>query len=167
MDIPGYDEWKLRGPDEPVEIGTHEGDVCNRFPEMDEDAPRNYKPRRCGGIMQYIGDDCIQCNRCCEITEERVMLTSANYIVLWSNGGPIKISELGSSDYMDPKYDKSGGCCYTERHGVSAWCAKALMFVDFHTAVVRDKVPIEDAHREFLKIKEYRTTISPDIEGAE
>lgn len=64
-----YDEWKLRGPDEPVEIGTHEGDVCNRFHEPDEDAPRNYKPRRCTGVMQDFGAGCIECDRCGEIIQ--------------------------------------------------------------------------------------------------
>lgn len=45
--------------------------------------------------------------------------------------------------------------------------ALMLLFIHFHTLVVRDGIPIADAHREFLKIKEYRATISRDISGAD
>ena len=41
-----------------------------------------------------------------------------------------------------------------------------MLFIEFHTIVVRDKVPVEAAHRAFLAIDEYRDRISPDIEGA-
>jgi len=40
------------------------------------------------------------------------------------------------------------------------------VFVEFHTLVVRDRISINDAHREFLKIRQYRTYIAPDIHGA-
>lgn len=66
MNIPGYDEWKLRGPDDVDEIGTHDGDVCNRFPEPDEDAPRNYRPRRCGGTMRQTEEHFFECDCCRE-----------------------------------------------------------------------------------------------------
>ena len=42
----------------------------------------------------------------------------------------------------------------------------AILFVNFHTAVVRDGIDPHDLHNEMLKIDEYRQTISPDIEGA-
>lgn len=42
-----------------------------------------------------------------------------------------------------------------------------ILFIDFHTIVVRDGVSPQDAHREFLKIDEYREFISPDIDGAD
>ncbi len=64
-----YDEWKLRGPDDPVEIGCEYGDVCNRFPEPDEDMPRNYKPRRCTGIMEEVEEGFFECDRCGEQVE--------------------------------------------------------------------------------------------------
>jgi hypothetical protein len=38
-----------------------------------------------------------------------------------------------------------------------------MLFIEFNTIVVRDKIPVEAAHREFLKIDEYRQQISPDI----
>jgi hypothetical protein len=42
-----------------------------------------------------------------------------------------------------------------------------MLFVDFNTCVVRDKVRAEAVHREFLKIDEYRSRISPDTPGAD
>ncbi len=41
-----------------------------------------------------------------------------------------------------------------------------MMFIDFHTLIVRDGIDPQAAHREFLKIDEYRRRISPDIDGA-
>lgn len=45
--------------------------------------------------------------------------------------------------------------------------ALAFLLVDFHTCVVRDGIDPQKAHRQFLKIDEYRRFISPDCEGAE
>jgi hypothetical protein len=39
------------------------------------------------------------------------------------------------------------------------------MFILFNTLVVRDRVPVEAAHKAFLKIEEYRQAISPDTPG--
>jgi hypothetical protein len=47
------------------------------------------------------------------------------------------------------------------------WKAIALMMADWHAMVVRDGVDPQVAHREFLKIKEYRQLIAEDIDGAE
>jgi hypothetical protein len=41
------------------------------------------------------------------------------------------------------------------------------MFILFNSIVVRDRVPVEDAHRAFLKIDEYRQHISHDIPEAD
>ena len=66
----GYDDWRLAGPDEDRnEIGTEDGQPCNRVPEPDEGQPRNYRPRRCEGTM--VSDDDPQwpgvtCDRCGE-----------------------------------------------------------------------------------------------------
>ena len=46
-----YDTWRLSAP-EYEQIGTEDGEVCNRYPEPDEDQPRGYRPRRCNGEMQ-------------------------------------------------------------------------------------------------------------------
>lgn len=40
------------------------------------------------------------------------------------------------------------------------------MFILFNTVTVRDGVSVENAHKAFLQIDEYRQTISPDAPGA-
>jgi len=67
MNITGYDEWKLEGPDEGrQEPGTEEGETCGRYEEPDEDAPRGYKPKPCGGVMRDAGW-AAYCDTCGEI----------------------------------------------------------------------------------------------------
>jgi hypothetical protein len=60
----------------------------------------------------------------------------------------------------------TGGACEVSRAQASGWEALALLMADFHTLVVRDGIDPQAAHREFLKIREYREFISPDIPGA-
>jgi hypothetical protein len=62
---------------------------------------------------------------------------------------------------------KVGGVMSEVQKATSATELDLLMFIDFHTCVVRDGIPIEAAHREFLKIDSYRKRISPDIAGAD
>jgi hypothetical protein len=85
-----------------------------------------------------------------------------------------------------PSHDSGPGAIRVERHG-SKWertngerwmpAARAFdfgskgdpllsLFILFNTVTVRDGVPVHDAHKAFLSIDEYATTISPDIEGA-
>ena len=65
MNIPGYDAWKLSTPwDDCHEIGMEDGQQCNRFPEVDEDAPRNYRPRPCGGLMVEDKHGDVVCESC-------------------------------------------------------------------------------------------------------
>ena len=59
-----YDAWRLSGPDDDrIEIGMEEGETCNRLPEPDEDEPRGYRPRPCGGLMVET-HGVIVCERC-------------------------------------------------------------------------------------------------------
>ena len=66
MQLPAtYDKWRLAGPDDDeFEIGTEEGDTCNRMPEPDEDAPRHWRPRPCGGLMMVTREGDIACESC-------------------------------------------------------------------------------------------------------
>ena len=61
MTIPSYDVWKLSAP-ENNEIGSEEGQPCNRFPEPDEDAPRGHMPTRCDGEMVYAPVENCSCH---------------------------------------------------------------------------------------------------------
>ena len=64
------------------------------------------------------------------------------------------------------KYEFTVGACYASHRETSPIERKMMMFINFHAAVVRDKVDIDAAHHAFLTIDEYRESISPDIEGA-
>jgi hypothetical protein len=61
-----YDTWRLSSPDEDYEVGTEVGDLCNRYEEPDEDAPRGYKPKPCEGMM-VEEDGEVTCDCCGEI----------------------------------------------------------------------------------------------------
>jgi hypothetical protein len=85
----------------------------------------------------------------------------------------IRVDRLLSSPYAPDwtehpiSYEYTGGAA-------AVWLRKCknklqrdmMLFIEFNTIVVRDKVPVEAVHREFLKIDEYRERISPDIAGA-
>jgi hypothetical protein len=64
-------------------------------------------------------------------------------------------------------YHLTTGACYMIRHKMLVGKQQAMLFIDFNTIVVRDKVPVEAAHRAFLEIDEYRLLISRDMPGAE
>lgn len=70
MNIPGYDAWRLRGPDEPPEVGEEPGEECGRWHEADEDAPRGVRGVRCTGTMieDADGEDTVViCDTCGEM----------------------------------------------------------------------------------------------------
>lgn len=96
------------------------------------------------------------------------MLPLNRWMVAWKPGVPDAVAvgpwpdETGWSDRLP----FTGGCCYSERHHMPAAMQVAMLFIDFHTLIVRDGINPQAAHREFLKIDEYRRRISPDIPGA-
>jgi hypothetical protein len=64
---PGYDAWRLRGPDEHDEPGTEPGEVCGRYAEPDGDEPRGYRPKPCTGKMVFSSSQperWIECDTC-------------------------------------------------------------------------------------------------------
>jgi hypothetical protein len=71
-----------------------------------------------------------------------------------------------SDVYWSKRYAYVGGACYTDWQEIALDRKVMMMFIDFHTCVVRDGVDPQAAHREFLKIDEYRRRISPDTPGA-
>lgn len=91
------------------------------------------------------------------------------WMVAWNPGEP-------DSVLVGPWPDTTGwsnsrhftdGCCWTARQRWPLEQKVAQMFIDFHTMVVRDGISPSAAHREFLKIDEYRRRIAEDIPGAE
>jgi len=64
-------------------------------------------------------------------------------------------------------YVRTVGACFSDHRERTDIERMLMMFIDFNTIVVRDKVDAQVAHRAFLAIDEYRKLISPDMEGAE
>lgn len=63
-------------------------------------------------------------------------------------------------------YACTAGACYASLADMTPDQRLAQLFIDFHTLVVGDGIPAQQAHEAFLSIKEYRAAISPDIPGA-
>ena len=96
-------------------------------------------------------------------------MKSAEALIAWSRGGPVKVGRLigeGEPDWTGP-FECTGGAAHMARRKQRGWCVVAMTFVEFNTLAVNYQVPIEDLHREFLKIDEYRWHVSPDALGAE
>ncbi|MBW4092178.1 MAG: hypothetical protein HIU82_13870 [Proteobacteria bacterium] len=96
-------------------------------------------------------------------------------LIAWTPGtdlirvGPL-LKDYKSPDWTDHpiRYASTGGAAYAGlRECPDKQKRDMMLFIEFHTIVVGDRVSIEAAHREFLKIDEYRQRISPDIPGAE
>jgi len=62
--------------------------------------------------------------------------------------------------WSDP-YAMTGGCCEVARHHFHKAQKIMLMFINFHTCVVRDGVDPQAAHRAFLKIGELSPADQP------
>ena len=96
--------------------------------------------------------------------------TINNWMVAWTPREPDTV-EVGpwpdETGWSDPPYRYTGGCCELVRHKWPEDRKVMMMFINFHTLIVRDGIDPQAAHREFLKIDEYRRRISPDIDGAE
>ncbi|PGH52758.1 hypothetical protein CRT60_22695 [Azospirillum palustre] len=91
------------------------------------------------------------------------------WMVAWDPGMPERVAVGPWPDRArwSRGYAMSAGCTFSDRHAMDLAGKVACMFIDFHTLIVRDGIDPAAAHREFLKIGEYRKRISPDISGAE
>lgn len=95
-------------------------------------------------------------------------------LIAWTpNSDLIRVGPLigrGDTDWTEwpINYEYTGGATEIALRKCSEEYKRDLMlFIEFNTIVVRDGIPVEAAHREFLKIDEYRKRISPDIQGAD
>jgi len=106
------------------------------------------------------------------------MFTIDNWMVGWNPlGCGLTARDKSGAVMVGPWPDYGGrwsreyafttGCCELDRHNVPIDQKVAQLFIDFHSMVVRDGIDPQVAHREFLKIDEYRRRISPDIKGAQ
>jgi hypothetical protein len=91
-----------------------------------------------------------------------------SWMVVWKPGKRRRIKVAPLSDHgCSDRYPSSSGCCYADRRKGPLANKVMKMFIDFHTLVVRDGIDPQAAHREFLKIDEYRKRISPDTPRAD
>jgi hypothetical protein len=72
------------------------------------------------------------------------------------------------SVYEDPLEgcEITGGAVFPEIANSAGKDAQLAVLAEFNAAVVRDHMDPQKAHKEFLKIDEYRDAIAPDIPGA-
>jgi hypothetical protein len=85
------------------------------------------------------------------------------------NAGQVRVVRYGN-DYPHghpERQDRSIGACDLWWRQCTDLERIARLFIEFNTLVVRDRIDPQVAHREFLKIDEYRTHIALDIPGAE
>ncbi len=94
--------------------------------------------------------------------------TIDTWMVAWNPGEPgsVEVGCWPDLTGLSCRLDFTTGCCELVRHKWPEDRKVMMMFIDFHTLIVRDGVDPQTAHREFLKIDEYRRRISPDIDGA-
>lgn len=97
-------------------------------------------------------------------------MKASEALIAWTPGEShkVKVGPLlrdGTPDWT-VGYDFTGGAAYTARRKMVGDAADRMLFIEFHTLVVRDGIDPQAAHREFLKIDEYAEAIAPDIPGA-
>ena len=86
----------------------------------------------------------------------------------WSGTvGQVKVGPWPDKMGWSTAYALTGGACHSAYHSMPEWQRIAMLFIEFHTLVVRDKIDPQAAHEAFLAIDEYRQKIALDIPGAE
>jgi hypothetical protein len=81
--------------------------------------------------------------------------------------GQIEVGPWPDETGWSKKYSLTAAPALHGAFEASHWQEVAQIFVNFHSAVVRDGVSLVTAHAAFLAIEEYRHSISPDIKGSE
>lgn len=83
--------------------------------------------------------------------------------------GSIKVGRLRENwnTRWAENYLMNVGGCFPEVSRMSDIEARHYVLSEFVSAVVGGRVNPQDAHREFMKIDEYRRAIPSDFEGAE
>ena len=89
-------------------------------------------------------------------------------LIAWNNkSDKIEVRPWSDRTEWSDDYDMIAGACYPQIREMTEDRRNCQLFIDFNTIVVGDGVDVQAAHRAFLEIDEYRSLISPDIEGAD
>jgi hypothetical protein len=81
----------------------------------------------------------------------------------WTKPGDVEVGPWPDRAGWSDRYLSTAGCCFADRQDMTPDQKIGQIFIDFHTLVVGDGIDPQAAHREFLKIKDYRERISADI----
>lgn len=90
-----------------------------------------------------------------------------NAMIACNTNGPIEVGPWPDRTGSSKPYRLKFGACEAEWRTLSPRLQVARLFIDFQQTVIKHGIPPADAHREFLKIDEYRWHIGPDAPGAE
>jgi hypothetical protein len=82
--------------------------------------------------------------------------------IAWNPRGGIQVGSRHEHGWDEGYRRTTGGVCFDIR-AARGEAAKVFALAEFHAIVLRDGVRIRDAHREFLKIDEYRDAIAPEL----
>ena len=88
-------------------------------------------------------------------------------LIAWNQNGEVKVGPYKNNREWSQPYRNTAGAAFVGVRELSGEATERMIFMDFHMLVVRDGIDPKQAHAEFLKIDEYRWSISPDIHGAE
>jgi hypothetical protein len=95
-----------------------------------------------------------------------VAWTPPNSLYHQATSGKVAVGPWPDTKGWSDSFSSTSGACYADRHKMPEWQRIAMLFIDFHTIVVRDGIDTQAAHEAFLAIDEYRWKISPDTKGA-
>lgn len=102
------------------------------------------------------------------------MMKACEAVIAWTPSwmddhptrGMVKVGPKPIRGWADP-YRFTGGAIDFDRSQLRGMESIAMLFIDFHTLVVRDGIDPQTAHEAFLAVDEYRERISPEIAGAD
>ena len=85
-------------------------------------------------------------------------------MIAYNHGGPITVGpHPDHPNGWSVDYDYTVGACYLKAKTATFEQNAIQMLLEFHHAVVRDRVPVDQAHRAFYAIDEYREMMAIDV----
>ena len=88
-------------------------------------------------------------------------------IIAYDHGGPITVGPWPDKTGWSDRYTYTVGAGFLKVAKQSDDENRIQVLLEFHHAVVRDGVPVKDAHRAFSAIEEYRNMMAEDVPHAD
>lgn len=106
----------------------------------------------------------------CELARRRFRpgsIKAKDALICWERCTPfVMVVPFPDRERLRPDGMSHIGACMVEWQEANAAKRKLLMYFEYVTLLVRDKVPADALHRAFLTIREYRDGLSFDTPGA-